>query len=107
MVKDHNKEVRRKYNDEDNRKGFLNNLQGINAYKDKRKVAITSVIASVGLASIKLLIGYSTNSLGILSEGMHSGLDVIAAFMTLYAIQIVVRPPDARYTFGYAKFESL
>jgi len=67
VVKDHNKEVRRKYNDEDNRKGFLNNLQGINAYKDKRKVAITSVIASVGLASIKLLIGYSTNSLGILS----------------------------------------
>ena len=107
MVKDHNKEVRRKYNDEDNRKGFLNNLQGINAYKDKRKVAITSVIASVGLASIKLMIGYSTNSLGILSEGMHSGLDVIAAFMTLYAIQIVIRPPDARYTFGYAKFESL
>ncbi|MGA9909832.1 MAG: cation diffusion facilitator family transporter [Nitrososphaeraceae archaeon] len=107
MVKDHNKEVRRKYNDEDNRKEFLTNLQGINAYKDKRKVAITSVIASVGLASIKLMIGYSTNSLGILSEGMHSGLDVIAAFMTLYAIQIVIRPPDARYTFGYAKFESL
>ena len=107
MVKNHNKEVRRKSNDEDNRKGFLNNLENINSYRDKRKVAITSVIASVGLASIKLLIGYSTNSLGILSEGMHSGLDVIAAFLTLYAIQIVIRPPDVRYTFGYAKFESL
>lgn len=108
MVKDHNKEVPRKYiHDQDNKREFLNNLQSINAYKDKRTVAITSVIASVGLTAIKLLIGYSTNSLGILSEGMHSGLDVIAALMTLYAIQIVIRPPDVRYTFGYAKVESL
>ncbi len=107
MVKDH-KEFPRKYiNDQDNKRGFLTNLESNNAYKDKRTVAILSVIASVGLAVIKLLIGYSTNSLGILSEAMHSGLDVIAALMTLYAIQIVIRPPDARYTYGYAKVESL
>jgi cation diffusion facilitator family transporter len=38
---------------------------------------------------------------------MHSGLDVIAALMTFYAIQMSTRPPDLKYTFGYAKYESL
>ena len=38
---------------------------------------------------------------------MHSGLDFIAALMTLYAIRIVIRPPDTKYTYGYAKFESI
>ena len=56
---------------------------------------------------LKFVIGFSTNSLGILSESMHSGLDFIAAFMTFSAIRIVMRPPDSRYTYGYAKFESI
>jgi cation diffusion facilitator family transporter len=85
----------------------LRNLENIKAYREKRIIAIVSVIASVGLAVTKLVVGYSTNSLGILSEAMHSGLDVIAALMTLYAIRIVIRPPDVRYTYGYAKVESL
>ena len=78
-----------------------------NAHKQKFKVALTSVVASIALTILKLIIGSSTNSLGILSEAMHSGLDVIAALMTLYAIRIVTRPPNPRYTYGYAKVESL
>ena len=77
------------------------------AHKQKFKVALTSVVASIALTILKLIIGSSTNSLGILSEAMHSGLDVIAALMTLYAIRIVMRPPNPRYTYGYAKVESL
>ena len=90
-----------------NKKEFSYNLENVNAYREKRKVALVSVIVSVALATTKLLIGYSTNSLGILSEAMHAGLDVIAALMTLYAIRIVIRPPDVRFTYGYAKVESL
>ena len=78
-----------------------------NALKEKSRVAITSIIASASLTILKLVIGFSTNSLGILSESMHSGLDFIAAMMTLYAIRIVIRPPDLKYTYGYAKFESI
>ena len=78
-----------------------------NAHKEKLKVALTSILASAGLAIFKLIIGFSTNSLGILSEAMHSGLDVIAALMTLYAIRMVMRPPNPTYTYGYAKIESL
>lgn len=76
-------------------------------HNEKIKVAITSIVASAVLTIIKLVVGASTNSLGILSEAMHSGLDVIAALMTFYAIRMATRPPDLRYTYGYAKYESL
>jgi cation diffusion facilitator family transporter len=78
-----------------------------NAHKEKIKVAIISIIASAGLAILKLAVGFSTNSLGILSEAMHSGLDLMAALMTFYAIRMVTRPPDLSYTYGYAKVESI
>jgi cation diffusion facilitator family transporter len=75
--------------------------------KEKLKVAITSIVASLGLTIFKLAIGLVTNSLGILAEGLHSGLDVIAAMMTFYAIRMIMRPPDLKYTYGYAKYESI
>ena len=52
-------------------------------------------------------IGVWTNSLAILSESMHSGLDVVAAIMTFYAINMSIKPPDQQHPYGYAKFESL
>ena len=76
-------------------------------FNTKFKVALTSILFSVGLTVLKLLVGVSTNSLSILTEAMHSGLDVIGAIMTLYAIHMVARPPDMKYTYGYAKFESI
>ncbi|MFZ0222783.1 MAG: cation diffusion facilitator family transporter [Candidatus Nitrosopolaris sp.] len=77
------------------------------AHKEKLKVAVTSIVASAGLAIFKIVIGFSTNSLGILSEAFHSGLDIMAALMTLYAIRTVMKPPDLKYTYGYAKVESV
>src|SRR4030095_3440911 len=74
---------------------------------EKVRVAVISIIASAFLTILKFAIGSWTNSLGILSESMHSGLDFIAALMTLYAIRIVIRPPDTKYTYGYAKFDSI
>jgi cation diffusion facilitator family transporter len=106
VVKDHSHDANGNSNDTSKRE-ISCNLENVKAYREKQTIAIASVIASAGLAATKLAIGYSTNSLGILSEAMHSGLDVIAALMTLYAIRIVIRPPDVRYTYGYAKVESL
>lgn len=73
----------------------------------KFKAAFISILFSVGLTVLKFLVGISTNSLSILTEAMHSGLDIVAAVMTLYAIHMVARPPDMKYTYGYAKFESI
>ena len=77
------------------------------AFFEKQRIVITSIIASACLALFKLVIGFYTNSLGILSESFHSGLDVIAALMTFYAIRVVIKPPDSKFTYGYAKIESL
>ena len=82
-------------------------LERRSALEEKVSVAITSIIASAALTILKFVIGFSTNSLGILSESMHSGLDFIAALMTFSAIRIVIRPPDLNYTYGYAKYESI
>ncbi|MGE5685647.1 MAG: cation diffusion facilitator family transporter [Nitrososphaerota archaeon] len=106
MVGDHNHFSHR----DSEHKGMENfsfNLQNVKEFREKRTVALMSVCASAGLAATKLVIGYSTNSLGILSEAMHSGLDLIAVLMTLYAVTVVIRPPDLSFTYGYGKIESL
>jgi len=98
--------------DQDKHRGFSSTSSFIankvqQAHKEKLKVAITSIVASAGLAIFKIVIGFSTNILGILSEDFHSGLDIMAALMTLYAIRMVMKPPDLKYTYGYAKVESV
>ena len=76
-------------------------------HKEKTKVALISIIASASLALFKFVIAQMTGSLAILSEALHSGLDIMAAIMTLYAIRMVIRPPDLEHPYGYAKFESI
>src|SRR5512139_2624848 len=78
-----------------------------NADREKKFVALTSVIAAVFLTSMKLVVGLLTGSLGILSEAAHSGLDLVAALVTYFAVRISGRPADARYTYGYGKVENL
>jgi cation diffusion facilitator family transporter len=77
------------------------------ANKEKIKIALTSIAASFILTIIKLAIGLFTNSLGLLSEALHSGIDVIAAVMTFYAVRMAMKPPDIEHHYGHGKFESL
>ena len=48
-----------------------------------------------------------TNSLGILAEAAHSGLDLIAAVVTLVAVSVSARPPDLGHHYGHGKVENL
>ena len=73
----------------------------------KERVALFSVIAAVLLTTTKLTVGAYTNSLGIISEALHSGIDLIAAVMTLFAVKAAARPPDEDYMYGHEKVESL
>jgi cation diffusion facilitator family transporter len=75
--------------------------------KEKRNIALTSVIAAVFLTSFKLGIGLWTNSLGILSEAAHSGLDLLAAIITLLAVTFADRPADEDHQFGHGKLENI
>ena len=74
---------------------------------EKRWTAMSSVIAAVGLAGLKLIIGLTTGSLGILAEAAHSGLDLMAALMTFLAIRISAKPADSSHHYGHGKAENL
>ena len=77
------------------------------ADREKRRVALSSLAAAVLLTSTKLGIGIWTNSLGILSEAAHSGLDLVAAAITLWAVRISSQPADREHPYGHGKFENL
>ncbi len=73
----------------------------------KENVAFFSVIAAIGLVGTKIVVAVWTNSLGILSEALHSSIDLIAAFVTLAAVRMADRPADADHNYGHEKVESL
>jgi len=77
------------------------------AEQEKRSAALTSVLAAIILTSLKLGIGSYTNSLGILSEAAHSGLDLLATLVTLYAIHSSMKPADEQHHYGHGKIENL
>jgi len=79
----------------------------LNREREKRNAALTSVIAAIGLTAIKIIVGVFTGSLGILAEAAHSGLDLVAAIMTLLAIRISDRPADPEHNYGHGKVENL
>lgn len=74
---------------------------------EKTKVALTSVLAAVFLTGTKLAIGLLTGSLGILSEAAHSGLDLLAAVMTWWAVTVSDRPADSDHPYGHEKIENI
>lgn len=75
--------------------------------REKRIVAATSVVAAVFLTGGKLLVGYSTGSLGILAEAAHSALDLAAAMITLFAVRVSDIPADESHPYGHGKIENL
>jgi cation diffusion facilitator family transporter len=78
-----------------------------NADREKSWAAGSSVVGAVGLTVMKIVVGLATGSLGILAEAAHSGLDLVAAVMTLVAVRISARPADRSHLYGHGKVESL
>jgi cation diffusion facilitator family transporter len=74
---------------------------------EKVRVAVISVVAAVGLTTMKIVVGLMTGSLGILSEAAHSALDLVAALVTVFAVRASARPPDADHPYGHGKVENL
>jgi cation diffusion facilitator family transporter len=77
------------------------------AKKEKRSAALSSVVFAVFLTTFKLIVGLLTNSLGILAEAAHSGLDLVAAGMTYFAVRVSDKPADKEHPFGHGKIENL
>ena len=77
------------------------------AYQEKNKAAAGSVLAAIGLTTLKIVVGVLTGSLGILAEAAHSALDLAAALMTWFAVRISGKPPDRTHLYGHGKAENL
>jgi len=74
---------------------------------EKKNVALISVFAAIFLSVFKLVIGLLTGSLGILSEALHSILDLFAAVITYFSVRISDKPADSDHNFGHGKVENL
>ncbi|MFQ5927413.1 MAG: cation diffusion facilitator family transporter, partial [Terriglobia bacterium] len=74
--------------------------------REKKAVALASVVAAFFLVTLKAVVGVSTHSLGVLSEAAHSGLDLVAASVTYFSVRISGKPADAEHQYGHGKFEN-
>lgn len=77
------------------------------AMSPQRRAALTSVVAAVALVSLKLSVGLVTHSLGLVSEAIHSGTDLVAALLTFFAVGVSGRPADVTHQYGHGKAEHL
>jgi cation diffusion facilitator family transporter len=73
----------------------------------QRRTALVSVVAAGALAALKLATGLATGSLGLLSEAVHSGIDMVAALLTFIAVGVSGRPADRHHPYGHGKAEHL
>ncbi len=72
-----------------------------------RSAALTSMLAAFSITLLKLLTGFLTGSLGMLSEAAHSTIDLVASGITLLAVRASDRPADEEHNYGHGKLESL
>jgi cation diffusion facilitator family transporter len=75
--------------------------------KLRRRAAVTSIFAASCLVVAKLIAGWLTHSLALISEAGHSGADLAAALVTYVAVRNASKPPDSEHHFGHAKYESI
>lgn len=73
----------------------------------QRRTALVSVVAAGVLIALKLGTGLATGSLGLISEAVHSGTDLVAALLTFFAVGVAGRPADPGHPYGHGKAEHL
>ncbi|HET8872755.1 MAG TPA: cation diffusion facilitator family transporter [Gaiellaceae bacterium] len=73
----------------------------------QRRTALVSVLAAVALIVLKLSAGLASGSLGLVSEAIHSGTDLVAALLTFFAVGVAGRPADPGHPYGHGKAEHL
>jgi cation diffusion facilitator family transporter len=76
------------------------------ATQEKRLAALASIGSAVVLVSLKVFLALVTGSLGILSEALHSILDLVAAVITYLSVRVADMPADAQHLYGHGKVES-
>jgi cation diffusion facilitator family transporter len=74
---------------------------------EKKRVALVSILASGGLSIAKFIAAILTGSLGLLSEAVHSLVDMLATIVTWFAVNYADKPADDDHHFGHEKIENV
>lgn len=75
--------------------------------KKKSRVALLSVASNSSLVALKLTIGILINSVSVISEAIHSAVDLVAAVIALIAVRTSSKPEDRHHAFGHGKIENI
>lgn len=73
----------------------------------KRRTAWLSIMSNSTLVILKLIVGLYVGAVSLVSEAMHSGVDLIAAAIAFWAVRKAVTPPDKDHDYGHGKYENL
>jgi cation diffusion facilitator family transporter len=84
-------------------------MPGAQEKVDKRKASVArlSVISNTTLMLLKLAVGLVIESVSVISEAIHSGMDLLAAIIALFAVKISGIPADQHHPFGHGKVENI
>jgi cation diffusion facilitator family transporter len=81
-------------------------MEGV-VVSNKLKAARLSVTSNTLLVLIKLVAGLLSGSVSILSESIHSGIDLVAAIIAMVAVRAASQPADEQHRYGHGKIENL
>ena len=73
----------------------------------KQRTAYLSIISNTTLVLLKLAVGIYVGAVSLISEALHSGVDLIAALIAFWAVRKSVTPPDTEHDYGHGKYENL
>jgi cation diffusion facilitator family transporter len=74
---------------------------------EKIKTARLSIFSNTSLIILKLLAGLLSGSVSIISEAIHSGMDLLAAVIAFFSVKMSDTPPDLKHPYGHGKFENV
>src|SRR5450755_3526479 len=76
-------------------------------HKAKSRVAAISIFASAGMAAAKFAVGILIGSLALISEALHSSVDLVATVITWLVVRVSDLPADEEHHYGHGKIESI
>jgi cation diffusion facilitator family transporter len=81
-------------------------MHSAEATHEKKVAALASILSALALVALKIFLTVATHSLGVLSEALHSSLDLMAAVITYLSVRVSDAPADEEHQYGHGKFES-
>ena len=75
--------------------------------KAKVSIARLSILSNTCLIVMKLVVGIISGSVSIISEAIHSSVDLMAAIIAFFSVRVSDNPPDSRHPYGHGKIENI